>query len=221
LILDVHCHYFDGKSGLEFVKGTTFDEHIQDMREAKIDKFVLFPLVGLFRDFRAANDEIAAAASRYPDQVIPFCTVNPWYQEESLKELDRCLGELDFKGVKLHPWMTGFPIHSEMVDPIMEKIAHYDVPVIIHSGTPPWSEPLQIGEMARRHPDVRLIMAHMGIIDLWKEAIDAARSNPNIWLETSGTPGSAIRIAVEELGPERIIFGSDSPYGGKAAIFFS
>ena len=29
-------------------------------------------------------------------------------------------------------------------------------------------------------------MAHMGIIDLWKEAIDAAKSNKNIWLETSG-----------------------------------
>src|SRR5690606_39881383 len=128
--------------------------------------------------------------------------------------------QLGFKGVKLHPWMTGFPIHSEMVHPVMERIARYGVPVIVHSGTPPWSEPLQIAEMAGAHPDVPIILAHMGIIDLWKEAIDAARRHPNIWLETAGTPGSAIRIAVEELGPERVVFGSDSPYGGRGGHRF-
>ncbi|HPT62581.1 MAG TPA: amidohydrolase family protein [Bacillota bacterium] len=220
MIIDAHCHYFETEGGLDFVKGASFEEHVQDMESANIDKFILFTLNGLFGDYRRANDNLAVIASRYPDMVIPFGTFNPWYGQDALDEIDRCMNVLGFRGFKLHPWMTGFPINSEMLNPFLEKIMSYDVPVLIHSGTPPWSEPLQIGEVARRFPELRIVMAHMGIIDLWKEAIDAAKSNKNIWLETSGVPGSAIKIAVEEVGPERIVFGSDSPYGGQGGHLF-
>lgn len=220
MIIDAHCHYFGEDAGLDFVKGLSFEEHIKEMEKAHIYKFVLFTLKGLFKNFQNSNDELAIVASKYSSIVIPFGTINPWYNEKALNEIDRCIDVLNFKGFKLHPWMTGFPINSNMMDPIIERISYYDVPVLIHSGTPPWSEPMQIGELSRRHPKVKIIMAHMGIIDLWKEAIDTAKRNKNIWLETSGTPSAAIKIAIKELGPERIIFGSDSPYGGKGGTLF-
>ena len=180
----------------------------------------MFTIGGLFRDFIESNDEIAAVANKFPSRIIPFGTINPWYEEESLEEINRCIKVLKLKGFKLHPWMTGFPINSDLMDTMMREISRFDVPVIIHSGTPPWSEPLQIAELAYRFPKVKFIMAHMGITDLWKEAIDAARMCSNIWLETSGVPSLPIKTAVEEIGSDRIVFGSDSPYGGKGGHIF-
>ena len=42
----------------------------------------------------------------------------------------------------------------------------------------------------------------------------------NIWLETSGVPSLPIKIAVKQIGPDRIVFGSDSPYGGQGGHIF-
>jgi len=202
------------------VVGFGLDDLVKEMDVAKVDKFVLFTLGGLFRNFQASNDEIATAAHRFPQRIIPFGTVNPWYGEDALKEMDRCVKVLKLKGFKLHPWMTSFPVNSELMYPIVEKLSELNVPVIIHSGTPPWSEPLQIGQLAKRFPEVKFIFAHMGITDLWKEALDIAKENSNVLLETSGAPTLAIKLAAQDIAPERIVFGSDTPFGGKGNLLF-
>ena len=136
MIIDAHCHYFTKNAKLDFVQGSSIEDHIKDCDLAGIDKFVLFTIGGLFRDFIESNDEIAAVANKFPSRIIPFGTINPWYEEESLEEINRCIKVLKLKGFKLHPWMTGFPINSDLMDTMMREISRFDVPVIIHSGTP-------------------------------------------------------------------------------------
>ena len=75
--------------------------------------------------------------------------------------------------------------------------------------------PWQIGLLAERHPDVRVMMIHMGhghgvYIDA---ALKMARKFPNIYLEMSGMPmPSKIREAYETVGRDRIMFGTDTPF---------
>ncbi|HHU52111.1 MAG TPA: amidohydrolase [Firmicutes bacterium] len=220
LIIDAHCHLFTNDAALGFVSGSTFDEFVQELDGCGVEKFILFTIGGLFRDFQKSNDEIRNMYQKFPERIIPFGTTNPWYGEEALAEIDRCVNVLGMKGFKLHPWMMGFAINSVQMLPVMERISDYGMPVLVHSGTVPWSEPLQIAYLASQFPKVQFILAHMGITDLWKEAIDAARRYSNIWLETAGTPTVAIKTALQEIGPERIIFGSDSPYGGVGGCQF-
>lgn len=220
LIIDAHCHLFSDDAALGFVRGSTFDQFVQELNDCGVEKFILFTIGGLFRDFQKSNDEIAGMHRRFPDRIIPFGTTNPWYGEEALTEIDRCVKILGMEGFKLHPWMMGFAINSKQILPVMERISEYQLPVLVHSGTVPWSEPLQIAYLASQFPKVQFIMAHMGITDLWKEAIDAAHRYSNIWLETAGTPTLAIKTGIKEIGPERIIFGSDSPYGGVGGCMF-
>ncbi|WP_458398474.1 amidohydrolase family protein, partial [Anaerotignum sp.] len=72
-----------------------------------------------------------------------------------------------------------------------------------------------IALLAERHPDVKVVMIHMGhghgvYIDA---ALKMARRYPNLYLEMSGMPmPSKIKEAYETVGADRIMFGTDSPY---------
>ena len=58
-------------------------------------------------------------------------------------------------------------------------------------------------------------MAHMGHgnIVYINAAIDIAERRPNVYLETSGMPmHTKIAEAVERVGAERVMYGSDAPF---------
>ncbi|HVA90588.1 MAG TPA: amidohydrolase family protein, partial [Chloroflexota bacterium] len=154
------------------------------------------------------------------NRFIPFGTVNPRDGDVALREMERCVRDLGHRGFKLHPWFTSFLANSPASHEVSRQGERLGVPFIIHSGTPPNSSPLQIAEMARVAPGTTFILAHMGLPDLWKEALSAARRYPNILLETAGTPSLAIRVAVERLGAHRVVYGSDLPFGDKCNVFF-
>ena len=51
--------------------------------------------------------------------------------------------------------------------------------------------------------------------------LEASKDVKNIWFETSGiTTPFRIENAVEEIGPERILFGSDAPWCSFRSIFY-
>ena len=72
------------------------------------------------------------------------------------------------------------------------------------------STPLDLVELAARHPQTHFICGHAG--GQWELGIRAIRASPNISIELAGSDPTAgfTEMAVRELGPERIIYGSDS-----------
>ncbi|MEF2072897.1 amidohydrolase family protein [Consotaella aegiceratis] len=66
--------------------------------------------------------------------------------------------------------------------------------------------------MAERFPDVPLSMAHMGFFWSVDRAIAFARQYPNLYLETSRAPIFEIQTAILELGADKVIWGTDSPF---------
>lgn len=139
--------------------------------------------------------------------------MNPLNQK-TVGDMEKYL-QLGFKAVKLNPLRHAYCADTEALDPILEKAKEAEVPVCIHSGHPPYSLPWQIGLLAERHPDVKIMMIHMGhghgvYIDA---ALKMARKYDNIWLEMSGMPmPSKIREAYETVGHNRIMFGTDTPF---------
>ncbi len=120
-----------------------------------------------------------------------------------------------FRGVKLHPLLDGYHPDDPMVHPIIELLIERQLPALIHSGHPIFSLPWSIEELVRRYPEARIILGHMGHgnIVYINAAIDVAVRNPNVYLETSGMPmHSKIREAVERVGPDRVMYGSDTPF---------
>lgn len=120
-----------------------------------------------------------------------------------------------FRGVKLHPLLDGYHPDDPAVHPIIELLIERQLPALIHCGHPIFTLPWSIEELIRRYPEARIILGHMGhgnIIYI-NAAIDVAERNPNVYLETSGMPmHSKIREAVERVGPDRVLYGSDTPF---------
>ena len=76
-----------------------------------------------------------------------------------------------------------------------------------------------IGTLAKRHPNVTIIMDHMGYREWIGHAVQAAVENPQIYLGTT-LIAAAEPISVkgvlredEQVGADRIVFGSNAPSG--------
>jgi predicted TIM-barrel fold metal-dependent hydrolase len=83
-----------------------------------------------------------------------------------------------------------------------------DIPIIFDNGKPASPNKL-IGDLADVFPDVTFILAHMRGGDF----IDVTAAHDNIFIQTTGVPQiEVVQKCVDELGAERVMMGSDSPY---------
>jgi predicted TIM-barrel fold metal-dependent hydrolase len=159
------------------------------------------------------NDKTLDAMKTYPGRFIGCVYVNP-LKDNAVDLIDKYTAE-GFKAVKLNPLRHAYCADAEIVDPVIDAAGRHGIPVCIHSGHPPYSLPWQEALLAERHPNVKIMMIHMGhghgvYIDA---ALKMARRLDNVYLEMSGMPmPSKIREAYETVGSGRIMFGTDSPF---------
>jgi predicted TIM-barrel fold metal-dependent hydrolase len=82
---------------------------------------------------RMANDEMAELVNKYRDR---FCgalaTISMTDMDEALRETDRCIKDLRFNGVYIHTPVDERPLDEPEFLPLFEKMAEYDLPVVIH-----------------------------------------------------------------------------------------
>ena len=81
---------------------------------------------------RLANDELYAAAKKYPGRFYGYATLPVDDVEASVIELERCIKELGFVGVMINGPFDGHFLDEERFFPIFEKAAELDVPVYLH-----------------------------------------------------------------------------------------
>jgi predicted TIM-barrel fold metal-dependent hydrolase len=184
-------------------------EYLTAMDELGVDLSVVFTYEGLLRPSAAANDSLAGWVAPAPDRLVAFATVDP-RDPGAPGEIERCVREHGMRGVKLHPWLQGFSAHEPGLQRVCEAAGALGVPILFHDGTPPFSTPLQLAVVARRHPGTRIVLGHGGLHDLWREAIAAVLTASNVHLCMSGTPGYAMRAIVARCPLERLLFGTDA-----------
>lgn len=202
--IDAHAHigHFGGWVKLD----KTAEALIAQMDEFQIEKTLLCA---------EPNTLTLEAAEKYPDRIIGLVYPNPWDGEKAVKEIYDYVQNKGFRGIKANPLKHAYVADAELMDPIMEAAKDLNIPVFMHCGHPPYSLPWSIALLAERHPEVKLVMIHMGhghgvYIDA---ALKMAKRYPNLYLEMSGMPMPAkIKEAYEEVGAERILFGTDAPF---------
>lgn len=203
LVIDAHNHLGDRPGAKQ-----TGADLVAKIDAVGVDKAVIFPFV----EGNFTNDPIKEAYDQFPDRLIPYCAVNPW-QPDAADEVRRCVRDWGFKGLKLHPTINGFHLSDpNLVDPLFKVAEEYDIPIIVHGASDLLNSPTEFAQMAARFPKVSLLMAHMGFFWGVDQAIAFAKQFPNLYLETSRAPIFEIQTAVRELGPDKVIWGTDSPF---------
>lgn len=169
-------------------------------------------------ELRRLHNRTAEAIARFPGRLVGFCWAAPRLGEAGVDEARRCLRELGYAGIKLHPSQERFNIDDEEVRPYAELARVHGVPVTVHTqlavrGSEPW----RMLPLAEAFPQVTFVMAHLGGDGGMVQTLAAARiaaECPNIAVEVSTTvsdPGATYLGPAELLGPERVLFGSDAP----------
>lgn len=209
MIVDVHTHIGYTK----YVGDTLNAERIlKIMDEAGVDKAVLLPALSTGRPLPA--DKAAEEVKKAPDRLVAFAAVNP-KDTDAIAKLEEAVVKYGAKGLKIHPTFQALPADDEIwVYPLIEKAQELKIPVMIHSGEGPYALPWQIGLVAMDFPKVTIIMAHMGLNSLsyTEGAIKMAKKASNLILETAGVVyDNPITKAVNAIGSDRVIFGSDCP----------
>ncbi len=205
-VVDAHVHLGIDRDGHALAP----EDLIADMDGNGIDRAVVFPAdePGSGGAFRDANARVTAAAEQWPDRLIAFCRIDPAVDAEAVMETARAAGA---RGLKLHPVAQRFAPEGDACVAAVRLATDMGWPVLFHAGF--GARPLgpAFAGLLDRVPDARLILAHGGRGD--HRALAAATAgHPEVVFDSS----IAALPDLVTLPPERIIFGSDRPYGDYA-----
>lgn len=208
-VWDAHFHNWN-----DFAHVTALRTHLDRHRIQHVN--LLGPLHGGYTptpgNIESSNAHTQAFRDALPDRVAAYCYLNPEHEAQAVAEWQRCRAA-GFVGIKL--WVA-----LKCDDPrylrVIEKIAADRCPILIHTwdkaegqNLPGESTAQDFARMARLFPETRFIMAHIG--GRYERSIAAIRDLANVTVDYAGSPNElgAYETALAELGPDRILFGTD------------
>jgi len=208
MIIDGHVHI---GTGAFFHMDADEEALVRQADALGFDRIFVTELNALFYDMSEGNDVLARRVRRHPDRLIAYCSVpTPRLGARAIEEVRRCREKHGMRGLKIysHPEAS---IAEDGTIPLLEAAAEYGMPILSHT------TPAECDWLMGRVPAARLVMAHMGghpyAFGDWHRAVAAAKKHPNLLLDTASSQidNGMLEHAVEELGPEKILFGTDMP----------
>ncbi|MBN1488651.1 MAG: amidohydrolase [Phycisphaerae bacterium] len=166
--------------------------------------------------------QVAAYVVHDPRRLLGFLSVDPT-QSGWEDELRTGHEQLGLRGIKLMPMYAGFLPQDERLDPLWRYAAAKGLPVLLHTGTTFIAKaplectlPRNLDEVARRFPDVKIVLAHMGH-PYEGETVAVIRKHANVYADVSALfyrPWQLFHtlMLVEEYGVwDKLLFGTDFP----------
>lgn len=193
--------------------------YIERLKAANVAKALV---VSAMPDSQWTRDFILAARGH----VHALCNVDPFDPgAPALLEREMAAG---FRGVKLYPVNRCYRLSDPACRPFFDKAAELRAHLIIHYGVTidptgdlRYADPIDLSPVARDYPELQFVIAHFGAG--WLDSVlRLAYQCKNVCVDTSGTnnwmdyhvPKMTLAEVFERtltaMGPERILFGTDS-----------
>lgn len=171
------------------------------------DIYVLGKAYKIYRD--PDNEPVFETIKQYPDRFLGWVFVNPRGVNDPIKEIEKWQNSSGFIGIKVHPfWHRYSPTKLKT---IAQKAVELKKPIISHMGFGSHGDFLPL---VNEFPDLKLILAHAGF-PRFKQTWESIKDRKNVYVDLSQTTYVSeknMKAAVEYLGVERCIFGTDGPY---------
>lgn len=177
------------------------------------------------------NDFTARIIEMYPDTFMGF-THHDIQEPGALEELKRGINELGLSGHKMLAPAMDKPFNAPEFEPFWQFLNDKELPVLIHFGIAggagglvsyKYISPKSIFEVARTYTNIPFVIPHFGA-GYFQDVLHLAWALPNIYVDSSGsnqwldwmvcdlTLKDVFRKSLKTLGPERMIFGTDSSW---------
>jgi predicted TIM-barrel fold metal-dependent hydrolase len=206
-IIDAHAHL-----GECCVFGLNNEESdlLRRMDEHGIDAAIVQPYPGA-TDAIKTHDRIAELCHKYPGRFYGLASLTPHQDHDAYhQEVERCVKQLNFVGVKIHTIGHSVNPLSEDADFVFKTAQELGVPVMVHTGPGvPFALPALCIPPARKYPSLKIVLAHAGFAVFSAEAQVAASECSNLYLETSWCIADDIGWMISTIGGNRVMMGSD------------
>lgn len=206
-IVNTHSHIGDTRV---FDADNSEESLLASMDAAGVDVSIVMPSAGC-ADAGEIHDRIAQLAVKNSKRIFGMIQINPHTDRDSfVAEAVRCVRELGFVGIKIHPLGYAVNPRSRDAEMVFQVARELSIPVMIHTGSGlPWSLPALWIPLAQQYPNVPVVLAHAGMGIFTAEAHLAATMCSNVFLETSWAKPHELQWLVDELGAHRIMMGGD------------
>lgn len=207
---------------------------IADMDQVGVEQAVILP-IDWGPDFHSNKgiDEVVAHAiqcqEKYPGRLIAFGGIDP-RRPGAPEKVDEWLSSGNVHGLKMYPNCGWLPASSQAMA-VYEVCLQHDVPILFHTGHPlplldeSWSRLDNFLEVAKTFPKLKAVLGHAGAPCEFENALKVASHSEAATLELSvclwddhneeAETQLAVRIAkaIDQIGSERILFGTDHVSG--------
>ena len=210
VIIDAHAHV-DPVAVFGTV-GADEEGLLSPIRRFNLTGVFVTPIDSLWTDTIGGNTRAMRLVAQYGGLVRGYMVVNPNHDTRtSERELERCLIEGNLEAIKLHSFFHDQLLDSPGYAPALEFANEYHLCVLSHT----WDSPETLSKLAERYPNAFFYAAHftgnlMHRPEI-RKYIDVANAHPNVFLDTtsSAAPLGVLEYAVEAVGADKIIFGTD------------
>lgn len=192
---------------------------LQLMDESGIDYAVVLAELAPITTGISSNEYVGEFCSK-SHRLVPFASINPNMVSKPAEELDRLLGEYNFKGIKLYPTYQYYYPNDNFLYPVYARAQDLGLPVSIHLGSSVFTgsrlkfgDPIYIDDVAVDFPELPLLLCHCGRPFWYDKAFGLARLHSNVYMEVSGLPPHKLLTYFPELEriADKVIYGSDWP----------
>ena len=196
--------YFDIELRLDKIKQNDIDMQILTTPHPGIDRFAASESAEMSR---VINDGLAKVVKKYPKNFQALAMLPLIDPPAALKELDRAILDLGFKGMCMLTNVAGKPPDSDFLLPVYERAQALGVPVFIHPTTPAGAEVMREWRLAiilgfefdvilsatrlaysgilERFPELDFVVAHLGAgIPFLAGRIDRGYNDPTCGVKT-------------------------------------
>jgi predicted TIM-barrel fold metal-dependent hydrolase len=180
----------------------------ESMKKTGIERSIILAL-----EPYVSTDSVLSVC-RKNNNLIPFCSVHP-KDKDKKEKLSRYVGG-GCKGLKVHPVIQEVSPDDPATFELIEEAKIYNIPILFHVG---WGSlgrgdfgfPERYQKLLNSFSKVTLIFAHIGFYEPFT-MLEMIENHPNVYCDTSWQPAGVIKKAIDKLGEERLIYGSDWPF---------
>jgi uncharacterized protein len=184
---------------------------------------------GVFFTSPDYHDDLLTFIALNPRRFVGYTTFDPTDRANAAL-LSRQVDEHGVRGLKLYPMALGFRVDDDACSDVYDVCQAKGIPVIIHFGISinathdlRYGNPLDLSGPALRYPSVQWIVPHFGA-GFFRETLMVSAQHQNVHIDTSSsnnwvnwdpgrlTVGDLFERTIDAVGPERVIFGTDSSF---------
>ncbi len=211
-VYDMHGHM--GSHYAIYMKRCEAPEMVAHMKRIGIRRLVFSHHEALWGGMR--NEKVMEICKQFPDILRMYVAINPHYPEWIREDLE--------KFDSWAPYAVGLKVLADyhqvkVTDKAYEKALSFanerGLPILFHTwgGSSNNGGPVML-EAAQKYPNIKFFLGHSLYGDKEYSKRVVTETAGNVWLELTAIPGDRghIERLVEDVGSERILYGTDMPW---------